>query len=651
MHQIIVLLLLDFNNKNVNFMYTNPNKFNQHIQENQSIMATILQNLPKECSLTKIEYEGPRIALYSNNPKFLLENSQVLSNIVNLIKKRIILRIDESIRKSESEVTKTIKKILPKELGVSDILFDPTLGEITVYIKKTEEILNVYDQTINELTLKTGWKINIKRTPKIITPIKTINKMLTNSTENRAQFYKRIGEKVFREKLDSSIEASLISLGGFGEIGRSSMILSTNESNIIIDCGLNLYTDDPLQMFPRFDTIGIKPSEFDAVLLTHGHFDHTGFLPMIFKYGYNGPVYCTEPTAQLMYILFREYLKENSNKTLYGQKDIERAFSNIIFLNYNTILDISPDVKVTPFNSGHILGSTTFHFHIGNGDHNFVYTGDIKFGKSSYLDNAVWNFPRVETLLIEATNGGKDDAFISREDSLEKLTNDINPIIKNKKIVLIPVQLSGSCQEIIITLDQLINQKKIKKCKIFIDKLIVEINSIHEANTEFLNKELQKSILNGEYNPFRSKNISIINILEAEELNSGIIILPSSMMQCKYSGAYLKKITNDDQNMIIFTSNQSPGTIGKDILDGQKNIIIDGESIELKCRIEKNFSFNSHSDFNQLNAYIARLRPKLRKILINHGDRAKVQNLASYVSKVHNIPTQYILNQEAVKLL
>lgn len=632
-------------------MYTNPNNSNQYIQENQSIMATILQNLPKECSLTKIEYEGPRIALYSNNPKFLLENNQILSNIVNLVKKRIILRIDESIRKSESEGTKIIKKLLPKESGVSDILFDPTLGEATIYIKKTEEILDNYEKTINDIILKTGWKINIKRTPKTTTTIKTINKMVTKSTENRAQFYKRIGEKIFREKLDPNIEASLISLGGFGEIGRSSMILSTNESNIIIDCGLNLYTDDPLQMFPRFDTIGTKPSEFDAVLLTHGHFDHTGFLPVIFKYGFDGPVYCTEPTAQIMYILFREYIKENPDKALYGQKDIEKVFSNIIFINYNTILDISPDIKVTPYNAGHILGSSTFHFHIGNGDHNFVYTGDLKFGKSCYLDNSAWNFPRVETLLIEATNGGKDDAFISRDDAIEKLSNEINLVIKNKKSILVPVQLSGSCQEIIITLDQLIKQKKIKKCKIFVDKLIIEINSIHEANTDFLNKELQKSIMAGEYNPFRSKNISICNILEDEELESGIIILPSSMMQCKYSSKYLKKIANDDQNMIIFTSNQISGSIGKEILEGQKNIIIDGQSIEIKCKIEKDFSFNSHSDFNQLNAYISRLRPKLRKILVNHGERAKVQNFASYVSKVHNIQTQYLLNQEATKLL
>jgi predicted metal-dependent RNase len=113
---------------------------NQNSQDKQSIMATILQNLPKECSLTKIEYEGPRIALYSNKPEFLLNNNQVLSNIVNLIKKRIVLRLDESIRKKESEVTKIIEKHMPKEAGFTDILFDLALGEATVFVRKINQI-------------------------------------------------------------------------------------------------------------------------------------------------------------------------------------------------------------------------------------------------------------------------------------------------------------------------------------------------------------------------------------------------------------------------------------------------------------------------------------------------------------------------------
>jgi uncharacterized protein len=631
-------------------MYSRSFESSQNLHESQSVMATILQNLPKECSLTKIEYEGPRIALHTNKPQFLLENNKILSNIVGQIKKRIVLRIDESIRIDEGEVQKVAEKYVPQESNITDILFDPALGEATIFVKKISEIIKD-EKIINNIILESGWKISFKKTPKNMVTIKNINKIIRNVSDYRIQFYKRIGEKIFREKLDPNIEANLNSLGGFAEIGRSSMILSTNESNVLLDCGMNLYTKDPLSKFPRFDSTGIKPSEIDAVLLTHAHFDHTGFLPMLFKYGYNGPVYCTEPTAYLMYILFREYIKHYGSEAHYTDTEFEKIFSHLISLNYNIVTDVAPDIKVTLYNAGHIIGSSSFHLHIGNGDHNFVYTGDIKFGKSSYLENAVWNFPRVETLLIEGTNGGREDSYMSREDAEEKLVELLNKVINNQKLVLMPAQLVGTSQELLITLDMLIKQKKIKKCKLYIEKLVTEINSIHEFNLEFLNRELQQSIISNDYNPFRSKNIASITDINTQKLDSGIIIYPSSMLNCSSSVDYLKRISNDPGNLIIFTSKPLAMTIGKEIIDGQRKISLNDEDLELKCAIETIYSFNSHSDFNQLNAYISRLRPKLRKIFVNHGERSKVQNFSGYSTKVHNISTQYLQNQEAIKLL
>src|ERR671923_3068546 len=94
----------------------------------QYIMATILQNLPEQSGLTKIEYEGPRIALYSKNPAYLLQNAQLVSNMVNTIKKRIVIRTDESIRKPQAESAKIISDTIPKEVGVAGTFFDAVLG-------------------------------------------------------------------------------------------------------------------------------------------------------------------------------------------------------------------------------------------------------------------------------------------------------------------------------------------------------------------------------------------------------------------------------------------------------------------------------------------------------------------------------------------
>lgn len=619
-------------------------------QESQNVMAAILQNLPKECSLTKIEYEGPRIALHTNNPQFLLENNKILPNIVAQIKKRIVLRTDVAIRINEEEVRRIVEKHISGKSNLTDILFDPALGEATIFLKKLPQSINS-EQIINEIILATGWKITFKKTPKNLEVIKQINKIMKSSSEYRIQFYKKVGEKIFRERMNPNIETSLISLGGFAEVGRSSLLLSTNESCVLLDCGLNTYTNDPLLKYPRFDSLGLRLSGIDAILLTHAHFDHTGFLPVLFKYGFTGPVYCTEPTAYLMFMLFREFIKNDNPYSSYDELDIEKVYSHLIFLNNNIVTDLTPEIKVTPYNAGHILGSSSFHFHIGNGDHNFVYTGDIKFGKSTYLENAVWNFPRVETLLIEGTNGGREDSFIPREEAEVKLIEEINNTIKIKKIVLMPTQLIGTSQEMIVTLNKLIKDKRIKKCKIYVDELIAEANSIHEFESDFLNKELHQNISNGENNPFRSRTLSILTDIENQDLEPGVVICPSSMLHCESSMKYLKRLATDPENLMILTTKPTANGFYKELVEGNRKFIIEGEEYEIRCGIETLYTFNSHSDFNQLNAYIARLRPKLKRILVNHGERSKVQNFSGYSSKVHNIPTQYLQNQESIRIL
>src|SRR3712207_72619 len=161
------------------------------------------------------------------------------------------------------------------------------------------------------------------------------------------------------------------------------MLLETLESKIVLDCGLNLSAKDSLAAIPRFDIAGISMEDIDAVVLSHAHLDHTGFLPALFKYGYSGPVYCTEPTVLLMSMLQREYIRHCGNDALYSEQDVDKVVTHAITLMHGIVTDISPDVKLVLSNSGHIIGSTSIHLHIGNGEHNLVYTSDMKFGKRS----------------------------------------------------------------------------------------------------------------------------------------------------------------------------------------------------------------------------------------------------------------------------
>ncbi|MGI0025829.1 MAG: MBL fold metallo-hydrolase, partial [Nitrososphaera sp.] len=320
----------------------------------QNIMAVILQSLPQEAALTKIEYEGPRIALYSRNPTYLTQNSQLVSNMVNTIKKRIVIRTDEGIRKPQPESTKIIEEAIPKDVGISGTFFDPVLGEATVFVRKPWMLAQVGEEFDNlELAEKTGWKVRVRKAPRDLSTISAMYRIFSETAPERTRFFRDVGDKIFRDPLIESAEASLITLGGYAEVGRSCSLLSTPESRVLLDCGINPSAKDSLAALPRFDIAGINTEEIDAVVLTHAHIDHTGFLPALFKYGYGGPVYCTEPTMLLMGLLQRDYVARAGQAALYSDKDIDDALMHTITLTSGIVTDISPDVKLVLYNSGH----------------------------------------------------------------------------------------------------------------------------------------------------------------------------------------------------------------------------------------------------------------------------------------------------------
>ena len=622
-----------------------------HESTSQNIMAVILHSLPSESYITKIEYEGPRIALYSKNPSYLIQNTQILSNMVNTIKKRIVVRTDESIRKSEEECIEILNKSIPNQVGIIEIFFDHALGEVEIFVEKPSLIANVGgDYAGADLVGKIGWQIRIRKAPQSMSIIRHINKILQDKTNERIHFYKEVGEKIFRSKLNDITEVSLITLGGFAEIGRSSMLLTTDESKILLDCGINMLGSDSLNILPRFDIVGLEINEIDAIVLSHAHIDHTGFLPSLFKYGYRGPVYCSEPTLPLMNLLHEKYINNTRSTAFYSNKDLDNVIMHTIPLAFGTVTDISPDIKLMLSNSGHILGSALIHLHIGNGDHNIVYTGDMKFGRTYSLENSSWNFPRVETMIIESTYGSKEDVFPRREEADVRLVDIINSTVAENGKILFPVPTVGLSQELILSINMYMKAGRITETPVLIEKIISDSMSIYEAYPEYLSKEIKHILLTGEENPFKSKQFLIVESQSFDNEMPAIILAPSSMLTSGPSVGYLEQICNDPKNRLILSSFQAQGTPGRLIQDGSRQITIDGKNIRIDCQVKSIEGFNTHSDYNQSIAYITRLQSKLRRVLVNHGERSKVQNLATSINRMFKIPTQHPLVQEAIKL-
>ncbi|MDE1829903.1 MAG: MBL fold metallo-hydrolase, partial [Thaumarchaeota archaeon] len=400
-----------------------------------NIMGTILQSIPKEAEVTKIEYEGPRIAIYTRNPRYLMEHNDVISNMVNVIKKRIVVRTEKTIRKTEEEAREILVQMLPKDADLRGTFFDTATGELTIEVKHPWLLNNSPSFNIADLVSKTGWRVRIRKATTIQSQtLQTINYNLKISSTERSKHLQQVGEQIFRPKLSEDAEVSLMTLGGFSQVGRSCMLLTTHESKVLIDCGVNPGARSPMEAYPRLDWANITLDELDAVVISHAHLDHTGFLPVLFKYGYKGPVYCTEPTLPMMNLIQLDAIKVAAAQgkiPLYSERDVKQIMKQTIPLAYGTVTDISPDIKLVFSNAGHILGSASCHFHIGNGNHNFVYTGDLKYGKSMLFESASWNFPRVETLLIESTYGAKEDIQATREEVEGAFIRSVNETLRN----------------------------------------------------------------------------------------------------------------------------------------------------------------------------------------------------------------------------
>ena len=631
----------------------------------QSIMASILQSIPREANVTKIDYEGPRIALYTTSPRYLMEHNEIISNLVNVIKKRIVVRTDESIRKLEEDARKILTECIPKEANLQGTFFDTATGEVSVEVKRPW-LLQKNAEAFNhaEVTEKTGWKLRVRKaTTNPSSTIQAINYNLKISSTDRGKQLKQVGEKIFRPRLTQKSEVSLLTLGGFGQVGRSCMLLTTPDSKILIDCGINPGARSPMDSFPRLDWLNITLDDLDAVVIGHAHLDHTGFLPVLCKYGYKGPIYCTEPTLPMMNLIQLDAIKVASAQgrtPMYAERDVKQIMKQAITIPYGTVTDISPDIKLVLANAGHILGSALCHFHIGNGDHNFVYSGDIKFAKSILFESASWNFPRVETLLIESTYGAKEDIQASRQEVESSFLKSVNSILKDGGKVLIPIPAVGRAQEIMMVIDQYMKSGEMVEAPVFYEGMIAEASAIHEAYPEYLARELKQRILETDDNPFDSEYFTNVEHPDAREepLREGtpcIIIATSGMLEGGPVLEYFKNIAPDKKNKILFVSYQVNGTLGRRVLEGAKQVSLIGregkiEVVTIECGIERLDGFSGHSDYNQLISFVHKLRPKLRRVLVNHGERRKSENLSMSIRRMLRIPTHYPQIQEAIKL-
>jgi KH/beta-lactamase-domain protein len=485
---------------------------------------------------------------------------------------------------------------------------------------------------------------------------------LHNESKERERILRTVGERIFRPTVLKVGDVRITALGGFQEVGRSAMLLQTRESHVLLDCGINPGSSDSLEAFPRLDIPQFDLDSLDAVVISHAHLDHCGFLPFLFKYGYDGPVYCSAPTSNLMTLLQLDCLDVANKQGFmapYDQKDVRETVLHTMSLRYGSVTDIAPDVRLTLHNAGHILGSSMVHLHIGEGIHNVVYTGDYKFAPTMLLEPAVTEFPRVETIITESTYGAMQDIMPSRIEAEEKLVSIINNTLNRDGKVIIPVPAVGRAQEIMLIIDGYMRRGLLKEAPVFLEGMISEATAIHTAYPEYLAREVRNSILHEEVNPFQSDYFTMVEHPSArEEIIEGkpcIIIATSGMLEGGPVIDYFRESAPDERNTIIFASYQIEGTLGRRVQKGLTEAPMmnsDGkiEVIKIKLGIDSIEGFSGHSDRRQIISYINRVLPKPEKIIVCHGEKAKCVSVANFFRRKYRINSIAPENLETIRL-
>ncbi|MDQ6723384.1 MAG: beta-CASP ribonuclease aCPSF1 [Thermoproteota archaeon] len=671
----------------------------------EKLEKQILLSIPSEAQITSAKFEGTNIALYTKNPEFsLTELTLHLSALSKSLKKRFIIRTDPSIRLSEDETRTAITKILPREISVSVIFCDEATGEVILEVNNPEGIT---PDIFLKIAKVTGWITHTRRSPHIPSnSIKNIHSTLKSSSKERQNFYQTLGKRIFRPNLLSNsllkhaeeysnkgnttkdtiiqpnssscsprnynIEPSsnyqysnlkevlVYCLGGVKQVGRSCFVVVTPESKIMLDCGINPGENQSYNAYPRIDWFNFNLDELDAIVISHAHIDHQGFLPTLYKFGYKGPVYCTEPTLPLMSLLQMDSVKiSKSNGTYlpYELRDVNEIIKHCIPIPYGKPTDISPDITITLNNAGHIMGSATVHVNI-SGTHNILYTGDYKYAKTQLLDGAISNYPRVETIITESTYGFSTDIMPEQSTVYNTFTESINHTLKQGGKVLIPVPAVGRAQEIMLVLDKEMRDGRLIESPIFIEGMISEASAIHMSYAHYLGYEVRKSVFQG-INPFLSSYFTVINGMgKRDEVfnddSPSIIMATSGMLEGGPSVEYFKEISPNPKNKIIFVSYQINGTLGRRVLDGtiSEASMVDKNGkmkvVPVRCSKQKIDGFSGHSDFNQILSFISKIKPK--RVLVNHGEKSKSENVASTIYSRLRIRSSVPDNREILKL-
>lgn len=437
-------------------------------------------------------------------------------------------------------------------------------------------------------------------------------------------------------------------LGGAGSVTGSKYLLEIDNFKLLIDCGL--FQGLKQLRLRNWEPLPIEPEKIDAVVITHAHIDHSGYLPKLVKDGFSGPIYCTHASGRLMEIMLRDagklqeeeaayarkkgYSRHENPLPLYTLEDAENVFGLFNMIGFGDPVSISDHVSLTYAYAGHILGAASALIEV-KGKHQtktLLFSGDIgRYNNRLLFDPA--NIGQADIMWVESTYGHRKSPPVDHKTALKRV---ILETFDAGGCLVIPAFSVGRTQDLLLLLSDLFRSNEIPACPVYIDSpmaisvtnLYREFHELHKLEDEEISTHPAFDHPNFRY--VRTKNDSK-NVNRVER--NAIIISASGMSTGGRILHHLYHRLPRLNDTVLIVGYQAEGTRGRRILDGEPKIKIFGEMVDLRCRVVYVEGFSAHADSDELARWVKNLKEKPKYTFVVHGEKEGAEALSRFTSQ------------------
>ncbi|MFH1369770.1 MAG: MBL fold metallo-hydrolase [Planctomycetota bacterium] len=441
-------------------------------------------------------------------------------------------------------------------------------------------------------------------------------------------------------------------LGAAQNVTGSRHLLEADGTRLLVDCGL--YQERQF-LVRNWEPFVVPPESINAVFLTHAHLDHCGLLPKLVREGFKNKIYCTEATAEIARVILLDSAKlqeedaEHKRKRhekegrkgpypeepLYTVKDAEVSFPHFETVKYGQRIKISEGVEVTLCDAGHVLGSSMVKVDVAkNGEQKTIlFSGDI--GRP---DRPILHSPSIpekaDYVVIESTYG--DRVHCETCDVKKQIAEVINSTKKSGGNIVVPSFALERSQEILFYLNELLMEDAIPHLMVFLDSpMAVKITEIFKQHPELYDEEM-KTVIAQNKSPFNFPGLKMTSATaESKAINhiSGTVMIIAGSGMCT-GGRIKHHLVNNisrKESTIMFVGYQAVGTLGRQIVNGAKQVRILGQKYDVKARVAQVNGFSAHADKNELLAWLEKFKTPPGRIFVVHGETESATAFADFV--------------------